>query len=257
MSFVNNYKPPNPESEVDISINNDEPYSINCNVHVPAVLETDRVELVPFIPSLHAEAVFSIISTHPEIERFLPISWPTLDSFLAFMERFVRQREDTALFIVVDKTKPPSSEADNTVKNGKIAGLTGWLHASPQNLSVEIGPVIVFPEFQRTFVSANAIGLLLRHFLDLPAQGGLGFRRLVWCASPLNAASVAAAEKMQFVKEGVTRWLWILPEGKEGGKPVDGKRGSGEGRDTVVLSLCWDDWEAHARDAVTKRMERV
>ncbi|KAH9484923.1 hypothetical protein JR316_0001825 [Psilocybe cubensis] len=256
MAFVNNYRPPTPP-KLDLSLNKDKPYSINCNIDLPKVLETDRVQLVPFIPSLHAESVYETISSNPQIERFLPISWPTLESFLTFIETFIRQQYDTALFTIIDKTRTPASGPNNHVTNGRIAGLIGWLHASPQNLSVEIGPVIVFPEFQRTFVSANAIGLLLRFFLDLPAQGGQGFRRVVWCASPANEASIAAAEKMQFVKEGVTRWLWILPEGKEGGRPVDGTRGAGPGRDSVVLSLCWDDWEAHARDEVTKRMERV
>lgn len=34
-------------------------------------------------------------------------------------------------------------------------------------------------------------------------------------------------------------------------------RGERDGRDSVFLSICWDDWEGSVRDTVLKRMERV
>jgi len=180
------------------------------------------------------------------------MEWPTLDSFLEFTERFIREDPGSVLFVIIDKTKP----RQNSEIPGRIAGLIGWLHASTHTLSAEIGPVIILPEFQRTFVSSNATGLLLKYLLDLPSDGGLGFRRIVWCANPFNQASIAAAKKLGFVEEGVMRWTWVLSAGKEG-KPVDGRRKEGNGRDSTVLSITWEDWEGGVRETLQKRMDRV
>lgn len=252
MSFINTYKEPEGPPKVDISFR--EPYDINSAIPIPPTLQTDRVRLVPFVPAIHAEEFYSSYSKHPEIERHLPLQWSTQEKFLIFLETFIRQKEDSVLFAIIDNTKTSNNPK---IPEGRIAGVIGWLHGSSQSLSVEIGPVIILPEFQRTFVSTNAAGLLLKYFLDLPSQGGLGYRRVVWCASPLNDASVSAAEKLGFEKEGTMRWTWVLPEGKEGRKMDGDGRGSADGRDSVVLSICWDAWESHVRDLVTKRMERV
>jgi len=67
----------------------------------------------------------------------------------------------------------------------------------------ELGPVIVLPEFQRTFVSMNAIGLLLKYVLDLPAQGGLGYRRVQWTADPLNEGIPQDCSKDGIYKGGI------------------------------------------------------
>ena len=71
-----------------------------------------------------------------------------------------------------------------------------------------------------------------------------------------TAPSIAAAEKMGFVREGVLRWWWVLPPGKEANAVEEG-RGEGDGRDSVVLSLCWDRWVSGVRNAVVERMARV
>jgi RimJ/RimL family protein N-acetyltransferase len=79
--------------------------------------------------------------------------------------------------------------------------------------------VLVFPERQRTYVTSNAIGLLLRYCLELPSgpqRPGLGFRRVLWTAHTENRASQAAARRMGFKEEGVERWAYVIPEGMEG-----------------------------------------
>ena len=54
-------------------------------------------------------------------------------------------------------------------------------------------------------------------------------------------------------REGILRWSYVLPRemapfGKEG---REGDAGDGKpGRDSVMLSMCWDDWEAGMRDKV-------
>ncbi|KAF8907861.1 acyl-CoA N-acyltransferase [Gymnopilus junonius] len=251
MSFINSYKGPK-QSEVDISrLLTTEPgeFDVNSSIPVPTNLESERVHLVPFIPSLHAEVYYEGLSKDPDFAQYLPFAFPTFESLLLFLESFIRQDPSSVVFAIIDKTKTPapSSLESKKIPNGRLAGMIGWLHGSPQNLSLEIGPVVILPEFQRTFVSANAIGLLLKYVLDLPHK-----------ASPLNKPSIRAAEKMGFVKEGVSRWTWVLSETKKGKKIDSGRgRGDGDGRDSVFLSLCWDDWEGGVRGMVLKRMERV
>ncbi|KAJ6576425.1 acyl-CoA N-acyltransferase [Mycena vulgaris] len=164
-----------------------------------------------------------------------------------FLPLYVRADPESILFAVIDKTKG---------EQGAFAGVIALAHTSLQNLSAEIGWVICFPEFQRTFVNSNAVGILMRYCLDLPKDGGLGLRRVQWTAGPGNAASIRAAERMGMKMEGTLRWTWILPEGKEGKKAGEG-RGEGAGRDTVILAAYWDDWELNGgREHVEKVLER-
>lgn len=160
------------------------------------------------------------------------------------------------LFAVFDKTKA------HHVGDGQLAGVIGFCEASAANLQAEIAFVLISPQFQRTHVTSNAIGLLLHYTLDIPIDGGLGLRRVVWKANSLNIPSIKAAERMGFTKEGVLRWHWVLPDGRQvggNGKPVrhGDPRPNALGRDTVVLSLCWDDWEASGRAQVDAAMART
>lgn len=55
------------------------------------------------------------------------------------------------------------------------------------------------------------------------------------------------AQKMGFSKEAVLRWDSAFPVGKEGMEPRaeedESTRGK-KGRDTIVMAVCWDEWEA-------------
>ncbi|KAG6901383.1 hypothetical protein C0995_012647 [Termitomyces sp. Mi166 len=222
--------------------------SVNFNLPLPCSLETARIKLVPLDPSIHAEPFFSAYAASPSLARYLPISTPTYPAFLSFIEDFIIADKSSVLFAIIDKTKEGH--------DAPLAGIIGLLKSSPQNRTIEIGPVIILPAFQRTFVSSNAIGALLRYLLDTPAQGGVGFRRVQWTANTENRASVRAAERMGFRLEGVERWSWCLPPGKEG-KAVDGGRGSALGRDSAVLAVCWDDWESGGRELVENLINRL
>ena len=136
------------------------------------------------------------------------------------------------------------------------------MHTSPANLSGEIWWVVVFPAFQRTYVTTNAIGLLLRYCLELPSAPqwpGLGFRRVQWTAHTANPVSQAAAQRMGFEEEGVLHWTWVTAEGKEGNGIAlrDGDPKSPRlGRHSVMLSLCADDWESGGREHVQHLIDR-
>lgn len=180
------------------------------------------------------------LSAHPELERFFPIPLKPEN-----IDDFFHPDPQSILFAVIDKTKG----------EGAFAGVIGLVHTSSQNMSTEIGCVICFPEFQRTFVNTNAVGILMRYCLNLPEEGGLGFRRVQWTANPANTASIRAAERMGMKVEGTLRWYWVLPEGKEG-KKVGAGRGEAVGRDSVLLATYWDDWENGGREHVETIMDR-
>lgn len=173
-----------------------------------------------------------------------------------FVEGRVRSNPALILFAVYDKTKATPSNVD-----GELAGAIGLLNTSTANLSTEIGFVLMLPAFRRTHVTSNAIGLLLRYTLNLPAAGGLGLRRVVWMASQVNEPSIRAAERMGFKREAVLRWALVLPEGKEQGNGRERRKGDPKenqvGRDTVVLGICWDDWEKGGREQVDAIMART
>lgn len=249
MRFVNNYKPTvsNPSTT--------EPYDINFVFPIPPVLETSRVKLVPHIPSLHAEAFIRASVERPELSRYLPVTFTELSSWEMFVENLFRVDSSCALFTIVDKTKCEEGMTEEEILRICGAGIIGLIHASPSNRSVEIGPVIVLPAFQKTFVATNAVGILLRYCLDL-APSGLGLRRVQWTANPDNAVSVRFAEKIGMQYEGRSRWTWVMESHKEG-KQVSNGRGEGVGRDSVIYALCWDDWEGGAKEHVGKTIDRI
>jgi len=250
MSFINTYKPEDPI--IDISFK--DPYDINVNIPIPPSLESTRVKLVPFNPAVYAEPFCTALQPDlAEVTKYLPFTWPDTQAFLTLTEKHVRRDSSAVLFAIIDKTKP---DYDNNLKES-IAGVIGLLYINPTMLSAEIGFVIILPAFQRTFITSNAIGILQNYLLNLPSEGGLGFRRVVWGANPRNKASLRAAERMGFRVEGTFRWLWVLEKGKEGKKMNNGERGENNGRDSVFLSVCWDDWEGGVKDHVRKLMDRV
>ncbi|KAI0643411.1 acyl-CoA N-acyltransferase [Trametes meyenii] len=256
MSYVNNYQPAPPLPPLSESeLYGPEPYDINFSYPLHEnTLQNERTKLVPFVPSAHAENYWKHVGSNPELFRYYPYTFSELSGFLTFLERRLRQNPHDIFFAVIDKTRPDPTRPD---QGGSFAGVVGLFHTNPANLSTEIAYVLVFPEFRGSHVAKDMIGLLLRYTLELPSAPlpGIGFRRVHWSAHPKNAASIGLAQRMGFTKEGTTLWMWVLPDvlKKEGRPGRIGDAASGKtGRDTVCLSLCWDEWENGARERVQK-----
>lgn len=103
----------------------------------------------------------------------------------------------------------------------------------------------------------------MHYVLDLPERGGLGLRRLQWQANERNGASVRVAEKMGFRREGVVRWDRVVGEHVERGGDSEGvgarkgePRAELGGRHSVMLGICWDDWEGGGRERAEEVMRR-
>jgi len=211
--------------------------------------------------SIHSSAFFTASSAHPELWAHMPTGpFGTEHDFnTKFLQTVVHPDPGMVLFAIIDKTKP-SSAAD---EEGALAGMMSYTNTSSVHLSTELGFIIILPQFQRTHVNSNAVGLLLQYALEPPSQGGLGLRRVQWQCSSMNAPSIRAAERMGFKKEGVLRWHRVFREGRDRGKVPNGcefPRGGHDeeeyGRDTVTLSHCWDDWEQGGREKVQAVVDR-
>jgi len=248
MAYTNSYKEP---EKIILSPGyfGPDPYDINWAfpLHEEA-LESERVKLTPFVPRLHAEEYAAQVSAKPDLHRYFPFELSSLDQILMEVELRARRDPSWILFAIIDKAR-----------GGSLAGVIGLLDASAPNLSVEMGWVVVFPAFQRTYVTSNAVGILLRYALELPHANGLGFRRVEWTAHSANEPSLATARRMGFKEECVQRWAMVMPEGAEGhgiavraGDPLSHRAG----RHNVCFSMCADDWENGGRERVSALIDR-
>jgi len=234
-----------------------DPYDINWAFPLHEdTLESERVKLTPFIPKLHAQEYAAQVGVRPDLQQWYPFDLSTLDQILTGIELRVRRNPSWILFAIIDKAR-----------GGAMAGVIGLINASAENLSAEIAWLLVFPAFQRTYITSNAVGIMLRYALELPSPDpvhggrgrGLGFRRVQWTAHTANKPSRVVAARMGLKEEGVLRWTWVLYEGAEGnGIPLrDGDPLSPRpGRHSVLLSLCADDWEDGGREHVQRLIDR-
>ncbi|KAJ7794753.1 hypothetical protein B0H14DRAFT_3093722 [Mycena olivaceomarginata] len=209
------------------------PHDVNFCFPVPPNLQNDRVKLVPFIPSEHADAFFAVAGAHPELFTYL--TFGAQDFVTTVIEQRIQPDRGIVLFAVFDTSVAGAAP--------QLAGTIGLLDTSAANLRTEVGFVITLPRFQRTHVTSNAAGLLLQWALETPEAGGLGLRRVAWKANVHNAGSVRVAERE-------------IEGGNGGGIRGGDPKPRSLGRDTVFLSLCWDDWEAGARESVNENSRR-
>lgn len=152
----------------------------------------------------------------------------------------MRQNPAAVLYAIYEKADPFAQDdgADH------LAGIIAYQDASPIHLSIELGLAIILPAFQRTHIARTAIALLLTYALEPRHAGGLGLRRVTWQCYEENVASVRAAQRVGFAKEMANRWNRRAGEGKTGKLGRNGDIGW----DTVMLAVCWDDWEVDGRE---------
>ena len=158
-------------------------------------------------------------------------------------------------FAIFDRTRSEEEDASS------FAGMASYMNASAVNLCVEIGYIVILPEFQRTHVTTNMVGLLAQYALDTPEKGGLGIRRLVWQCSAANGPSQTTAKRMGFQYEGTLRWHWKWPAHKVIGSNGKSLRKGDPlpeslGRDTVILSITFEEWESGTKEMVEEKVAR-
>lgn len=226
-------------------------------------IANDRVKLVPFDLDLHGAAFIAQSADHPELYAnmsFVPFatvsdlkaSFASPDTILS-----LSNPAHTTLAII-DKTRGRSPEDPE----GELAGMVGYINTSRPHLSSEVGAIVVLPEYQRSHVTSNAVGLMLQRAFAPETEGGMGLRRVQWHCSTANAASARVAERMGFEMVGRIPYHMKFPLGKRHGKLGNGKPlppGSHPDdvwRDSFYYSLSWDVWEQEAREKAEKAMSR-
>jgi RimJ/RimL family protein N-acetyltransferase len=196
------------------------------------------------------------MKTRPEILTY--ISFPVVETDADFIREFyshIRASPADCLYAVIDKLSASGEET----ANGRYAGVISLSDTNPVNAVTDMG-IIIFPEFQRTHVTTNAIGLLLLYTLDPPSYGGLGLRRVEWKCHASNAASRKVALRVGFEFEGIARWQRVIPRGTvalpvEALEKRNGTKGELPGRHTANFSIVWDEWD-EKRPKVISQMKR-
>ncbi|MGP6389966.1 GNAT family N-acetyltransferase [Citrobacter koseri] len=90
-------------------------------------------------------------------------------------------------------------------KSAKARGTLALFNIDKNNGVAEIGYVHLTPAIKRTFLSTEAIYLLLMYVFDV-----LKYRRCEWQTDTLNHAGMNAAERIGFRKEGILRDKQII-----------------------------------------------
>ena len=159
------------------------------------------------------------------------------------------------LFAIIDRTKLDPLRPS---QGGTFAGVISYLNTFPDQLSTEIGHIVVLPAWQRTFLNTNAVGLMLKHALELPEDGGWGFRRVQWQANEQNGPSVGAAKRLGFKFEGIIRWQRILMIETKAGVRSEREDVLKEfpSQHTALLAVGWDDWVKEGRERIEAMMIR-
>ena len=236
-------------------------------------LQNDRLWLVP-LEECSTTVIEQLVDEtgikHPKLWEYFPRGpFTTADSYMSWYNKNIKPDPSAVIFAIFLKAgtitrKISGSTETLEVAEGTFAGTTGLTNASSQHARVEMGFLMVLPEFQRTFVNTHASCLLLKHLLDPISGGDLGLRRVQWQANSLNKPSIAAAERLGFTLEGIMRWertqlgdhkKCVSEERNErtGGLPMTNANGGrlGAGRHSAMLSMCWDDWlEGHRERAL-------
>ena len=238
-------------------------------------LENSRLILEPFNLSRHADLFVQESKDHPELFAYVrqgPFS--TTTDFEEWYNSRIASTDTEALFAILRKPLGPDEQE-------VLAGVIGLQSASIANATMEVGfvrlptsqsstymhqllikkiQITILPDFQRSCVASNAVGLLLMYVLDLPPNG-LGLRRCQWQSYAHNEASRRLATRLGFSFEGIQRFQRVVSANKIGDgydtsylSKVGGSQ-LGASRDSAVYAHHCDEW-LEKRKGVVMVMER-
>lgn len=96
-----------------------------------------------------------------------------------------------------------SSSGADVQQQPEALGVVAYLNNVPAHRRIEVGFIALGTRLQRTRAATEALYLLIQR----PFDDELGYRRVEWKANSRNAPSLAAAERLGFVYEGVFRFV--------------------------------------------------
>ncbi|ODN81796.1 hypothetical protein, variant 1 [Cryptococcus amylolentus CBS 6039] len=146
-AFTNSYAPPAPPdipSDIHLHTPPDE-YDFNYVFEVKQ-LRSDRVELRPMVPSLHAKVYFEGVNKYPEVLKWMGISPPrTLEETLVLIEKIWRAPTDSLSYAIF--TEPPGSTTKVEPEDYVYAGSIAIINSSSPQMIAEPGYVTILPPF--------------------------------------------------------------------------------------------------------------
>lgn len=232
------------------------PYDFNfCFPYLPHSLETDQIKVVPFVPRLHAEILFQHTISYPEDFRYMILTPPkTLEELLEYFEIHYRRDSSKMAFVCVDK------------KTESVGGMVALVDCDAQHRTAAFAMGMAFRGFRGTSGAAVSVALVLRYCMNLSTDAvpGLGLRRVQWMSHRDNILSQKLARGLGMRFESEQRWFRIVPPSKPGnGRALALREGDPSelcGVDEIFFVMCFDDWEAGAKQALgsalgTKRYE--
>lgn len=180
------------------------------------------------------------IKANPDLLKY--VAFPeiqTEEDFIKGVWESLSAAPGECLYAVIDKATA-AKDGDQHAYAGTVA-LTS---TNKEHALTELG-VMVFPEFQRTHIATNAIGLLMQYCLDPPSAGGLGLRRVEWKCHSENVASRKTALRMGFEFEGIARWhrAFTLGISSDVLAKRNGTKEELPGRHTASFGIAWDEWD--------------
>lgn len=178
----------------------------------PTTIGGTHVTLSPMDPDAHAGPLHAALGGPEHAHQWTYMMSAPSDHTADACEAYLRQ-----------KAADPEHSGFAITHNGtgSFAGLCALIRHRPEHGSVEVGHIIIAPEFQRSAVLTNTVYLLAKHAFDR------GYRRFEWKCDALNERSMRAAHRLGFRYEGTFRNDLVY---------------KGRSRDTAWFSITDADW---------------
>lgn len=150
--------------------------------------------LVPLDLESHSASLFSANSADFERKMWTYLSYGPFDTLEDYRTWAASScaSSDPLFFAIVAKT------------TDRAVGVASYLRIDPPNGSMEVGHLAYSPLLQRTPAATEAMYLMMANAFSL------GYRRYEWNCNALNAPSRAAAQRLGFSFEGVSRQARVV-----------------------------------------------
>jgi RimJ/RimL family protein N-acetyltransferase len=159
-------------------------------LHAPLEDGELRLEL---LCETHRAALKAVCAEDPEIWEMYAVSYDP-DHFDAAFDALMANPARLPFAVVVA---------------GEVAGVTAWIDANPQRMSVEIGNTFLSPRFRQNRVNGRMKTLMIAHGF------ACGIKRMQFSVDVRNARSQAACRKIGATFEGILRNHMITWTGHE------------------------------------------
>ncbi|KPM38990.1 hypothetical protein AK830_g7528 [Neonectria ditissima] len=192
------------------------------------------ISLVPLQPT-HAPALFKHLGGEANGHRWTyMLSGPFLDpeQWQQTVDAWTTSTDPFFFTVLSGPESDPTSEP---------VGMMSYLSIVPGHRRIELGSVILGEVLKQTRGASEAFYLLIKHAFE-----DLDYLRVEWKANHLNKPSLAAAERLGFVYEGIFRYLLQItsifsspPSSLHARKHMIVK---GRRRDTAWYSITDEEW---------------